>query len=162
VLGCAPDTIDPSCSSSCMRGFVSRFGRRAWRRALTEEEVDTWTAVGASAAAEYHDFYKGAAFVAAGLLQSPNFLYLIEVGGADSSSEGRLRLTGYEIASRLAFFLTGSTPSEELLAAAEAGELDTAEGIRSWASGLLQQPSAQGAVERIFDEFLQLRELPQL
>ena len=162
ILGCAPGTIDPSTSSSCMRGFVSRFGRRAWRRALTEQEVTTWAAVGASAAADYHDFYKGAAFVAAGLLQSPNFLYLVEVGEADSSSEGRLRLTGYEIASRLAFFLTGSTPSEELLTAAEAGELDTAEGIRSWASGLLQQPSAQEAVERIFDEFLQLRELPQL
>ncbi len=159
ILGCPPRSSD---NSSCMRGFVSRFGRRAWRRALTEGELATWAAVGASAANEYQDFYKGAAFVAAGLLQSPNFLYEVEVGEADSDSQGRLRLSGYEVASRLAFFLTGSTPSEELLSAAEAGELDTAEGIRSWARELLQQRGAREAIARIFDELLQLRELPQL
>jgi len=162
ILGCAPGTIDPSCSSSCMRGFVSRFGRRAWRRALTEEEVATWAAVGASAAAAYQDFYKGAAFVAAGLLQSPDFLYVVEVGQANGDGQGRLKLSGYEVASRLAFFLTGSTPSNELLSAAEAGELDTADGIRSWARALLQQPSARDAIAQLFDELLQLRELSQL
>ncbi len=159
ILGCAPRSSD---DSSCMQGFVSRFGRRAWRRALTEEEVATWAAVGASAAAEYQDFYKGAAFVAAGLLQSPSFLYEVEVGEADCGSQGRLRLSGYEVASRLAFFLTGSTPSEELLSAAEAGELETAEGVGSWARELLQKPGAREAIARIFDELLQLRELSQL
>jgi hypothetical protein len=158
ILGCTPGSID---DSSCMRGFVSRFGRRAWRRALTEEEVATWAAMGASAATGYRDFYKGAAFVAAGLLQSPNFLYQVEVGEA-AGGQGWLRLSGYEVASRLAFFLTGSAPTEELLSAAEAGELDTAEGIRSWARELLQLPSAREAIAYLFDELLQLRELSQL
>jgi len=158
ILGCTRESTD----DSCMQSFVSRFGRRAWRRALTQEEVATWATVGASAASEYQDFYKGAAFVAAGLLQSPNFLYQVEVGEADGGNQGRLKLSGYEVASRLAFFLSGSTPSEELLSAAEAGELDTAEGIRSWARQLLQQPSAREAIAYLFDELLQLRELSQL
>jgi len=89
-------------------------------------------------------------------------LYLIEIGEADGGGQGRLRLSGYEVASRLAFFLTGSTPGEELLSAAEAGELDTADGIRAWARALLAQPTAREAIARIFDELLQLRELSQL
>ncbi|HME91377.1 MAG TPA: DUF1587 domain-containing protein, partial [Myxococcaceae bacterium] len=61
ILGCVPASVD---DSACMEGFVSRFGRRAWRRALAEDEVATWAALGESAAAAYQDFYRGAAFVA--------------------------------------------------------------------------------------------------
>ncbi len=159
MLGCAPQSTT---DLACMEGLVSRFGRRAWRRALSDDEVASWGAVGILAAEEYEDFYKGAAFVVAGLLQSPNFVYQIEVGEADCGGRGLLRLSGYEVASRMSFFLTGSTPSDELLAAAEAGDLDTAEGVRSWARVLVDELNSREAIARIFDELLQLRELPQL
>ncbi len=145
-----------------MNGFVERFGRRAWRRPLSADEQASWAAVGADAAAAYGDFYRGAAFVLAGLLQSPNFLYQIEIGEADPTNPGRLTLSGYELATRLAFFLTGSTPSEQLLAAAERGELQSQEGVRFWAAQLVNDPGSRDAVSHFFDELLQLRDLPQV
>jgi hypothetical protein len=159
ILGCVPE-----CNSDvqCMTGFVSRFGRSAWRRPLSSEEVTTWVGVGTAAAAEYSDFYKGASFVIAGMLQSPNFLYQVEVGDGNCTIPSQVKLSGYEVATRLSFFLTGSTPSEELLAAAERGDLDAAEGVRSWAQMLLDQPDSREAMARFFDELLQLRDLPQL
>src|SRR5262249_20427284 len=128
LIGCAPQgTAD----QACLNQFVARFGRRAWRRPLTDEERAAYVALGAQASTAYNDFYQGAAFAAAGLLQSPNFIYQVEIGRPDPDNAGRFKLGGYEIATRLAFFLTGTTPKDDLLAAAEAGELDTADGVRA-------------------------------
>src|ERR1700687_5874401 len=70
ILGGVPQS---SSDVLCMSGFVSRFGPRAWRRPLSPEEQTTWVGVGTASAAAYSDFYKGASFVIAGMLQSPNF-----------------------------------------------------------------------------------------
>jgi len=50
------------------------------------------------------------------LLQSPQFLYRVE-----HTLGGRHALTNFELATRLAYLLTDSTPDGELLAAADAG-----------------------------------------
>ncbi len=157
LIGCTPaSTVD----ESCLRAFLTRFGRRAWRRPLSETEVATWVTVGRNAATAYRDFYRGAEFAVAGLLQSPHFIYMVEVGQPDLTHPGRRKLTGLEIATRLSFFLSGTTPSEELLAAAERGELDTREGVRAQAQQLVSRPEAREALARFFDEYLRLREMP--
>ncbi|QRK06843.1 DUF1592 domain-containing protein [Archangium violaceum] len=159
LLGCTPrSTMD----EECLRGFLSRFGARAWRRPLTDAELTSWTALGMSAAAAAGDFYSGVEVLIAGLLQSPHFLYMVEVGVPDPSQPGRLALTGHEMATRLAFFLAGTSPDETLLAAAARGELDTAEGVRTQARRLLALPTARTALAHFFDELLQLRELSTL
>lgn len=159
LVGCAPQS---NADQACLSQFVGRFGRRAWRRALADEERAAYVALGEQAATAYSDFYQGAAFAAAGLLQSPNFIYQVEVGRPDPDDASRFKLAGYEIATRLAFFLTGTTPKDELLAAAEAGELDTADGIRARAAALVNDSGAQEATSRFFDEMLQLRDLSQM
>lgn len=156
VVGCTPAApVDVECLGS----FVERFGKRALRRPLTPAERDAWMAIGTQGAEVFNDFYEGARFVIAGLLQSPDFLYLVEVGAPDPEDPRRWKLTGYELATRLSFALTGSTPSDELLAAAERGELDTADGVRAAARRLLDQPQARVALQRFFDELLVLDEL---
>jgi hypothetical protein len=157
LIGCTPKSTT---DEACLRGFLSRFGRRAWRRPLTETELASWAAVGRGAATGYNDFYRGAEFAVAGLLQSPHFIYMVEVGQPDPEHPGRSKLTGLEVATRLSFFLAGTTPSEELLAAAEKGELDTREGVRAQAQQLLSRPEAREALAHFFDEYLRLREMP--
>jgi hypothetical protein len=159
LIGCTPTSPN---DEDCMRGFLSRFGHRAWRRPLSETELDTWTTVGSTAATAYNNFYRGAELAVAGLLQSPHFLYMVEVGQPDPENPGRRKLTGYELATRLSFFLTGTTPSDELLSAAERGELDTREGIRTHAQRLVARPEAREALSRFFDEYLHLGQLPEL
>ncbi|WP_158501514.1 DUF1592 domain-containing protein [Vitiosangium sp. GDMCC 1.1324] len=159
LFGCTPRSV---ADTECLRGFLGRFGPRVWRRPLTEAELTSWTELGQSAATASGDFYKGAEFLIAGLLQSPHFLYMVEVGAPDPSQPGRLKLTSHELATRLAFFLAGTTPDEALLAAAGRGELDTAEGVRTQARRLLALPGARTALAYFFDELLRLRELPTL
>ena len=146
--------------TACMTTVVKAFGKRVFRRALTDAEAAKWVALGKDASGSYSDFMRGVEFVVAGMLQAPSFLYLIEVGVPEAAVAQGRRLLGYEMASRLSFFLTGSTPSNALLAAAESGGLDSAAGVRTQALELLKSPRAKSALWSHFDELLGTRELP--
>jgi Protein of unknown function (DUF1592)/Protein of unknown function (DUF1588)/Protein of unknown function (DUF1595)/Protein of unknown function (DUF1587)/Protein of unknown function (DUF1585) len=125
--------------------FIDAFGRRAYRRPLSSAEKSAFRAlfargpelVGGSA------FPAGARLVIEAMLQSANFLYRVEQATSSSAREPKAWLSGYELATRLAYAFTGSTPSDELLDAAQAGQLDDADGVASWAERLLGTPRAR-------------------
>ncbi len=154
--GCAPTT---AIDDTCFGRFLDIYGKRLFRRPLTAEERTTWTAVHHQAAMAYSSFKKGVEFALAGLLQSPAFLYRFETGAPDGPW---VRLTPYEVATRLSFFISGSTPTDALLQAAEAGELDTADGVRVHAAQLIEQAGVSDAVARFFGEVLDQSELDHL
>jgi hypothetical protein len=143
----------------CMRAFVGAFGRRAFRRPLESSEVDRWAGVGTAAATRLGSFEGGLEWVISGMLQSPFFLYRVELGETEGD---RLALPAYELASRLSFFLTGSGPDEALLEAADRGHLDSAAGVRTEALRLLQSAAAKEALAAFYDEIFRLRELATL
>jgi len=159
LVPCTPSAPD---DAACLGQFVRGFGRRVFRRPVTDAEVATWVAVGQQAGQAYGRFDRAAQYVVAGMLQSPAFLYLAEVGEPDPLSPGRLRLTRYELASRLSYFLAGTTPPESLLVAAEAGALDTPGGIRAQARALLALPSSRRALESFFAELFDLPRLQRI
>ncbi|MBX5482704.1 MAG: DUF1592 domain-containing protein [Myxococcaceae bacterium] len=159
LVPCTPSAPD---DAGCLATVVRTFGHRAWRRPLTDEEVQTYVSVGQMAGAAYGVFDKGVEFALAGLLQSPNFLYLPEVGEPDPENPSRLRLTSLEMGARLAFFLTGTLPDDELLAAAESGALTSADAVRAQALRLVDKPEARDALNRFFDEAFRLRELDKV
>ena len=123
--------------------FVTQFGARAYRRALTSEEKASYVAlfakgpelVGGTA------LNAGVRLVLEAMLQSPHFLYRVEqsAGGKD----GKVALSNHEVATRLSFALLGTTPSDELLKAADAGELANEAGVAKWAGKLLDAPAAR-------------------
>ncbi len=150
LVGCTPqDLADP-----CVATFVQTFGRRAFRRDLTQEEVQQWVGVGQEVAQQTGSPSEGLSAVLSGLLQSPNFLYRVETNSLDETS-GRLVYDGPSMATRLSFLLAGRTPSDELLNAAAAGQLDTAEGIRAAAEPLLNAPNAVEHMSEFFKELSQ-------
>jgi len=151
-----PDDVD------CLSSFVERFGLRAWRRPLEPMELGRWTNVGFTAALDFGEFERGLEFIIAGMLQSPNFIYQIEVGVETGDGSGRRKLTSYELASRMSLFLTDNIPSAALLAAAGAGELDDEAGVREWAATLLADPRARLAFDEYFEELLYLRKLAEI
>jgi len=158
LVGCAP--VEPG--DACVRGFVARFGRRAWRRPLTPTELERWTWVATDLAEG--DAWRGLESAVAGLLQSPHSLYRVEVGvpaavDDDAHNPERRRLTGYEVAARLSYLVWNTTPDTALLDAAEAGELDTAEGIERHARRMLADPRARDATRNFFDQYLDLGRL---
>jgi len=86
------------------------------------------------------------------LFSSPSFLYRPEIGAAGTN--GVMRLTGYEIASRLAFLIWNSLPDQMLLDQAASGMLNTADGIRTAATRLLTAASGRESVAAFADEYM--------
>jgi len=134
-----------------VEGFVRSLGRRAFRRPLTPDEETRYQAVFALGEKLYGaGFANGAALVIRAVLQSPKFVYRSELGPASAP------LDGYEVASKLSFWLLGTTPSDDLLDAAAAGELDAVDGLDRAARAMLERPAA---VEIMRDFHGQLYEL---
>ncbi len=141
LAACAPAERD---TPLCAEKFVDAFGLRAFRRPLRPEERAS--ALGLFVAeARSGGFDSGARAVAQSLLQSPYFLYHFEDPG-DSVAPGLAALDPYALASRLSYFLWQTMPDEALFAAAAAGGLATAEGLRVQAERMLKDEKARRGV----------------
>jgi len=159
LLPCQPSgAVDAACASQ----FVAEFGRRAWRRPLTSNEVERMTSLATEAAETLGDFYDGLEFAIAGLLQAPDFLYRVELGVPGSDGELLHHFNDYEMASRLSFLLWNTTPDDELLDAAEAGELTTESGLLLQTERLLDSPRATEGLTAWFDDWMRLADLNEL
>lgn len=142
VVGCTP--TGPS-DETCFRSFVERFGRRALRRSLTQDEIDAYASL-LTSGVEAGDFYMAVETAIRAFLQDPSFLYRVEVG---TPVEGGLhRLSGTEVASRLSYLLWGSMPNDDLIDRAEHGELDSPEGIRAAAEQMFDDDRARARMAR--------------
>ncbi len=152
-VGCEP------AQEGCMRSWLVRFGRLAWRRLMTGAEIAQIEAAAQRVGQEVGDPWQGVATAIAILLQSPHFLFRVEFGEVDPEGSGLLRYTSYEMASRLSFFLWGTTPDDALLQAAERGELQREEGLRGQAERMLNDPRGQARMGAFFAEYMGLSKL---
>ena len=131
------------------RALVRNLGRRAYRRPLSNAEVDGHVALfdqGAAHFPEMSAFDAGVRLLLEALLQSPHFIYRVELG--DSQAGDTVQLGGYEIASRLSFMIWNSAPDDTLLDQAEQGALRTPEQIAAQAERLLDDPRGRAMLER--------------
>jgi hypothetical protein len=150
---------DVASGDDCVRGFIARFGRLAWRRPLRADETDALLALDHEVAAIVRDPWRAASYVTAAFLQSPHFLFRVETGEPDPDDPGRLRYTSLEMASRLSYFLWGGPPDDALLTRASRGALASEDGVREAALGMLEEPRARAQMIRFFAEFLALERL---
>jgi hypothetical protein len=91
------------------------------------------------------------------LFTSPNFLYRSELGTPHGTESWAL--TGFEMASRLAFLLWNSAPDDALLDEAAAGELDSPEGLRGAAERMLASPRGRASVGAFAEEYMRLHRI---
>jgi hypothetical protein len=155
LVGCSPSLPDDACAES----FIVGFGRRAFRRPLDAQELQRWLNV--SALFGEGDAWLGLRMVVTGMLQSPNFVYRVELGEPDGDAD-RWRYTSFEMASRLSFTLWNTTPDDELLDAAERGDLTDAAGLETQARRLLDSPRARATVQDFFAQYFDLSRLEGL
>lgn len=133
--------------------FIREFGLRAFRRPLRDDEVTRYVAVfdtGSELSGDQSAFTKGASLAIETMLQSPNFIYRTEVGAAGT------QLSSYEKAAKLSLYILRTTPSDELLAKAGRGELDTQAGLLTEARAMLE---TEAAAETFRDFHAELYEL---
>jgi hypothetical protein len=146
---------------ACAKTFVDGFGARAFRRPLSAAETDhlvaLYTAGRTTLKLGYADTI---GLLVEAMLQAPAFLYHWEVPAGPALREGTVvRLGGYEMASRLSFFLWGSMPDKDLFAAAAAGRLATAADVEAQARRMLNDAKARDTVATFFADWLALDEL---
>ena len=72
--------------------------------------------------------YEALQFPLAAIIQSPFFLFRVELG-LHSDGEKSGQLSAFELAARLSFFLWNMPPDETLMQAALDGTLDTRDGL---------------------------------
>jgi hypothetical protein len=149
LVVCQPEA---DLSDNCAETFLRSFGKRAYRRDLTDAEVTRWVQIARAAAMQGSPPAKALSTAVSGLLQSFHFLYRVETNALDPAN-GRLKYDGRSMAVRLAYFLTGGPPSAELLAAGESGQLDTAEGVRVAAAAMLAEDALVDRLTSFFDEY---------
>jgi hypothetical protein len=135
----------------CARAFIEHYGALLWRRPLTAAEIDRYLALVDAPYEEGVNPELGLQYALAGLIESPNFIYVIQVGEHDPSSDFT-RYTSVEMGSRLSFFLWDSTPDATLLDAAIAGELVSVGAIAEQTARMLESPRAAGLAARFFAE----------
>ncbi len=156
VVSCTPAGPD---DAACFRTFVTSFGRRALRRPLEDDELAGYLALQAFGI-EAGDFWVGVETALRVFLQEPAFLYRVELGIPVDGEPGMYRLSPYELATRLSYFLWGSTPSDALLDLAAAGELETPAQRRAVAEQLLLDDRARDRVDRFHALWLGYDKLP--
>ncbi len=148
LTGCA------EADRACAETYLRRLARRAYRRPLNEGEFAELLAFYDEAAVAGHDV--GLRLAIEHILQSPHFLYHVELGNPEQQVGSAIPLTQYEIASRLAFLFWNTIPDDELLDTADAERLASAADIEAQARRLLQSPRAANAVVGFHTQWLGL------
>ena len=139
----------------CAGEILSALGRRAYRRPVTDDDLDTLLA--------FYEQGRAAGGFEAGirkgierLLVAPEFLFRIERDPPGVPPATAYRLTDLELASRLSLFLWSDIPDEPLLAAAEAGRLSEPDELDRQVERMLADRRARALVDNFASQWLQL------
>jgi hypothetical protein len=137
------DSADPTGDS---RKLLPAFITAAFRRPATASDIEPYLKLFDAEFAESSDFLAAMRTAAIAVLCSPEFLFLKEPAG---------KLNELQLATRLSFFLTRSTPDAELLAA----KLTQPEVLRAQTERLLKSATLERFVADFTDGWLNLREI---
>lgn len=142
-----PCSTSASADRSCADTFVTKYGRRLFRRPLTQPERDRFLTFFDAARAKT-DFKTALKWTLTGLIQSPSAVYRSEVGAEKS---GMRELTPFEVATALSYAFSGTTPDEALLAKAESGNLGD---LVAAARQMLASDRGKEVMHRFFDGYV--------
>jgi mono/diheme cytochrome c family protein len=132
------------------RRIVADLARRAYRRPVTDKEVDELVRLIAMVQQDGESFEEGLCLAIQRMLISPHFLFRVEKSP---------RLTEHELATRLSYFLWGSMPDEELFRVAGEGTLRRPDVLEAQVRRMLKDPKARALVENFGGQWLRTRAL---
>jgi hypothetical protein len=159
-----PQPLPAADEEACAGQFILQFGLRVFRRPLQSAEAEQLRVVyrAARGPAIGHDFTEAMRVLIAAMFQSPFFLYRWEAVPPSVADGALVRLSGYEVASRLSYGFWATTPDARLLAAAQRGELGMPDRIAEEARRLLADPRAKDAAADFALHWLDVGLLPEL
>jgi len=158
IFACYPSDVEEE--ADCARTILTRLATKAFRRPTQADAAEIETMMSFYHQGEVEgDFETGIQHALARLLIDPRFLYRIEEEPSDLAPGETYRLGGFELASRLSFFLWSSIPDEELLRTAGEGGLSDPTILEQQVLRMLADPRSDALVENFAGQWLKLREL---
>jgi mono/diheme cytochrome c family protein len=151
----------------CARRILASLATRAMRRPVSEKDPSIDLLLGFYRSGhELRGFEAGIQYALARILVDPQFVYRFEKQPAFAEatagkplSERVYRISDFELASRLSFFLWSSIPDDELLGLAAKGRLSDATVLAQQTRRMLTDPRADALVDNLSGQWLQLRQL---
>lgn len=139
------------------REVIAAFAARAYRKPVPQDHLDQLMGVYDAAVAAKRPFTLSVRAALHAVLVSPRFLIRIE--DHDDQAKGAYRVSSYDLASRLSFFLWSAPPDAELLALAADNKLQDPAVIEQQARRMLKDAKARALAENFAGQWLQLRSL---
>lgn len=159
LLVCTP--ASGSGGEACAKTIITTLARRAYRRPVTDADLEIPLSLyrdGARAGG----FESGIELAVRGILVSPSFLFRFEEQPASVMPDTPYRISGLELASRLAFFLWSSIPDDELLDVAVQQTLHEPRVLQQQVRRMLADPRSQALVDNFAGQWLHIRNVAQL
>jgi mono/diheme cytochrome c family protein len=162
IFVCRPTSREDGCAKT----ILSTLARRAYRRPVTDADVQPLLAFyadgGRQAGAEASDAGFDARIERAIelLLTSPEFVFRVESDPPGVAPAAAYPIGDLELASRLSFFLWSSIPDDELLDVAARGKLRAPAMLERQVRRMLDDPRSHALVTNFAGQWLQLRNVP--
>ena len=159
IFTCRPK--NPGDEQPCARTILSTLAGRAWRRTVSDAEVKAllqFYQMGRTGG----NFDSGIELALRRLLADPAFVFRAERDQADAVAGKAYRLSDFELASRLSFFLWSSIPDDRLLDKAQSGKLHNPDILAAEVRRMLADPKADAVVSNFAGQWLELRNLKRV
>lgn len=135
-----------------VRAVLTNLAYRAYRRPPTQQEIDSLFGLVASAIKNGETLEKGYQLAITAVLCSPHFIFRPEPAAGE-------KLTDFELASRLSYFIWSSMPDEELLEVAKKGNLKRPETMKAQVLRMIADPRSEALGSNFASQWLGLRKL---
>jgi cytochrome c5 len=145
----------------CATRILTSLAAKAYRRPVTQTDLDGLLKFYAAARAK-NGFEAGIRTSIQAMLASPHFIFRLEEAPSSARSGETYRIGDIDLASRLSFFLWGTGPDDQLLAAATKGLLSTPEGLEQQTRRMLADPRAFALSTRFASQWLRLQDLDKI
>jgi len=145
--------------TACAGRILSNLARRAYRRPVSQADIDAPLSFYRQARDAGGSFDQGIGAGVARVLASPSFLYRMERDPAGLHPGAPHRVSDTELASRLSFFLWSSIPDQRLMTLATTGRLRNPAVLEAQVRRMIADARADALVSNFTGQWLQLRSL---
>jgi hypothetical protein len=160
IINCQP-TGERS-SIECARQVLKEFATRAFRRPVTDDELERLVRLVRLTQEQGDSFERGIQLAVQAILSSPRFLFRVELDPGAGDPDGIRALNDFELATRLSYFLWSSMPDDELFRLARGGELQKPDVLDAQVRRMLADAKAGALVENFAGQWLQLRDIAKV
>jgi hypothetical protein len=143
---------------TCATQFLQGFATRIYRAPIASTDLDRHLALYDAGAAN-GGYSHGIQLLLQAMLQSSRFLYRVELGTTTAVGPTAVKLSDYELASRLSYGLWNTTPDDALNTAAAGGMLETSADVSAQLQRMLKDPRGATMVSQFLASWIHLDDL---